>query len=213
MKQSELDKNVNARLKVDGKTLGWKTRAYSAFRVEGDMFFSLSVSGHAKEKALYRRLSCKPLAFDAELWKILGMTANLQAPLGLRADGAYTLFGVALDEGSIAVPEWSDESLASVVQQSLVEAYACIESNHDLRNVEAFMKLGEAFNVDILKRVPNTAWTFWTERLINLLLKGEIDQAKSIAEACIAAGDSGRFVIGGQTFYQLAQQHLKCQPL
>lgn len=209
MKQSELSKKVGACLKHEGKMLGWKTRAYSAFRVEGDMFFSLLVSGHAKEKVLYRRLSCKPMAFDAELWRILGMTANLQAPLGLRADGAYTLFGIALYEGSIAVPVWSEEGLVNSTRQCLLEAAACINSNHHLRSVDAFMELGETFNLDILKRVPNTAWNFWAERLIRHLLKGEMAQAMSIAEARIAAGDSGRFVIGGQTFYQLAQRQLK----
>ena len=94
-------------------------------------------------------------------------------------------------------------------RQCLLEAAACIESNHHLRSVDAFMELGEAFNVDILKRVPNTAWNFWTERLIRHFLNGEMDQATSIAEARIAAGDSGRFVIGGQSFYQLAQRQLK----
>jgi len=173
------------------------------------MFFSLLISGDAKEKVLYRRLSCKPMAFDAELWRILGTTANLQEPLGLRADGAYTLFGIALYEGSIEIPEWSDEGLVNSVRQCLLEADARIKSNQHLRSVDAFMELGEAFNVDIVKRVPNTAWNFWKERLICYFLKGELDQAMSIAKARIAAGDSGRFVIGGQTFYQLAHQLLK----
>jgi hypothetical protein len=148
------------------------------------------------------------MAFDAQLWRILGMTANLQAPLGLRADGAYTLFGIALHEGSIAVPEWNDEGVVSSTRQCLAEAEACIDSNQHLRSVDAFMDLGETFNVDIQRRVPNTAWNFWTERLIRHFLKGETDQALAIAEARIAVDDSGRFVIGGQTFYQLAQQQL-----
>lgn len=211
MKQSELSKLVGACLKHEGKALGWKTRAYSAFRVESDMFFSLSVSGHAKEKVLYRRLSCKPMAFDAELWKILGMTDNLQAPLGLRADGAYTLFGIALYEGSVAIPEGGQEEMVNSIHQLLMEAEACIKSNQHLRSVDAFMELGEAFNVDILKRVPNTAWNFWTERLIYNVLKGEVDQARAIAAARVAAGDSGRFVVGEQTFYQLAQRLLNGQ--
>jgi hypothetical protein len=206
MKQSELNKMVSACLKREGKTLGWKTKAHNAFRVEGEMFFSLLISGDAKEKTLYRRLSCKPMAFDAELWKILGMTSNLQEPLGFRADGAYTLFGIALYEGSIGVAEWNDEGLLNSTSQCLLEATASVETNQQLRTVDAFMKMGEAFNVDILKRVPNTAWNFWQERLICHRLKGEMEQATSIAEARISAGDSGRFVIGGQTFYQLVQR-------
>jgi hypothetical protein len=209
MKQSELSKKVGACIRHEGKALGWKTRAYNAFRIEGDMFFSLLISGHAKEKVLYRRLLCKPMAFDAQLWRILGMTGNLQEPLGLRADGAYTLFGIALYEDSIEVPQWSDEGVTNATRQCLLEAEACIESNHHLRSIDAFMELGEAFNTDILERVPNTAWNFWAERLICHVLKGEMEQARSIAEARIAAGDSGRFVIGGQTFYQLAQRQLK----
>lgn len=206
MKQSELNKMVGACLRREGKTLGWKTKAHNAFRVEGDMFFSLLISGDAKEKTLYRRLSCKPMAFDAELWKILGMTANLQEPLGLRADGAYTLFGIALYEGSTEVAEWNDEGLLNSTRQCLLEANASIESNQHLRTIDAFMKMGEAFNLEILKRVPNTAWNFWKERMICHRLKGEMKQATAIAEARISAGDSGRFVIGGQTFYQLAQR-------
>ena len=137
------------------------------------------------------------------------MSANLQAPLGLRADGAYTLFGIALYEGSVDVPEWSEKGLANAVRECLAEAGASIKSNHHRRSVDAFMELGEAFNADILERVPNTAWNFWTERLIRHFLNGERDQALSIAEARIAAGDSGRFVIGGHSFYQLAQRELK----
>ncbi|MBJ2156863.1 hypothetical protein [Variovorax sp. IB41] len=209
MKQSELDKKINAYLKQEGKALGWKTKGSSAFRVEGKMFFSLLVSGSAKEDVLYRRLSCKPMAFDLELWRILGMTANLQAPLGLRTDGAYTLYGVSLNEGSIATPKWSEEGLLNASRGCLVEAEACIKSNHHLRSDDAFMELGEAFNLCILKSVPNTAWNFWKERLIHHVLKGERDQAMSIAEDRIAARDSGGFIVGGQTFYQLSQRQLK----
>ena len=103
------------------------------------MFFSLLISGDAKEKTLYRRLSCKPMAFDAELWKILGMTSNLQEPLGFRADGAYTLVGIALYEGSIGVAEWNDEGLLNSTSQCLLEATASVESNQQLRTVDAFM--------------------------------------------------------------------------
>lgn len=209
MKRSELRKKVSTCLKHEGKVLGWKTKAYSAFRVEGDIFFTLLVSGDAKEKVLYRRLSCKPMSFDDQLRRILGVSSNSHEPLGLRSDGAYTLFGIALYEDTISVFEWSDEEVVNSTRQCLLDAAACIESNHHLRSVDAFMELGEAFNVDILKRVPNTAWNFWIERLIYHLLKGEKDQATLVAEARIAAGDSGRFVIGGQTFYQLAQRHLK----
>ena len=137
------------------------------------------------------------------------MTANLQAPLGLRADGAFTLFGIPLYEGSIAVSEWSEEALASAVRECIVEAGACISSREHLRDVDAFMELGEAFDMDIQERVPNTAWSFWIERLISHTLKGELAQAASVAEARIAAKDSGRFVVGGQTFYQLALRQLQ----
>ncbi|PIF77520.1 hypothetical protein CLU95_4695 [Variovorax sp. 54] len=173
------------------------------------MFFSLLVSGNAKENVLYRRLSCKPMAFDPQLWRILGMTENLQAPLGLRAGGAYTLYGVPLYEGSIATSEWSEDGLLNASRGCLVEAEACIKSNHHLRSDDAFMELGEAFNLSIQKSVPNTAWNFWKERLIHRVLKGERNQAMSIAETRIAARDSGGFIIGGQTFYQLSQRQLK----
>lgn len=115
---------------------------------------------------------------------------------------AYTLFGIALDEGSVAVPEWSDEELVNSTRQCLFEAKACIDSNHPLRSINAFMELGAAFNVDIQKRVPDTAWNFWTERMTLPFSptrngRGNVD--------CRSSHCCRRFfVIGGQTLYQLA---------
>lgn len=85
---------------------------------------------------------------------------------------AYTPFGIALYEGSVAVPEWSDEELVNSTRQCLLEAKACIDSNHPLRSINAFMELVAAFNVDIQKRVPDTAWNFWTERMTCHFVQG-----------------------------------------
>ncbi|MBN3722600.1 hypothetical protein [Burkholderia sp. Ac-20379] len=204
MKHSELTKKLNAALKEEGKSCGWKTKAHHAFRVEGEMFLALLIYGDAKKNRIFHRLTCKPMAFDLQLWRILGMTGNSQAPLSLRADGAYTLHGISLHEGATSVSDWNDEALTRGVRDCLAEAQACIDMDNRPRSVDAFMTLGEAFNSDLLQRVPNTAWNFWKERLICHLLNDEPGQAASIAEARIAAGDSGGFVVDGQTFYQRA---------
>ena len=57
MTQAELDKKLGAALKREATARGWATKSGRAFKVEGEMFFSVVFLASRKERECYWSLS------------------------------------------------------------------------------------------------------------------------------------------------------------
>ena len=207
MTQAELDKKLGAALKREATARGWATKSGRAFKVEGEMFFSVVFLASRKERECYWSLKCKPLAFDDLLWRILGMPANLKEPTSLRATGAFTLNGIELHSHRVQGIELDDASLDNLCR-AMMEEVVAHATDASVHTVDEYLQLAEGAYLRILEKSPKAAWNIWKERLLRHVLREEFDDALRIAEHRDAAGDTGGLINNGQSFYKHAKKFI-----
>ena len=111
MKQTEVDKLVNATVKESAKAHKWKFSRGFVFKATELLFFSIPIFGQAKHHCLFYSLSFKMLAFDDLFWTIVNLDENSKQPLSFRAMGAWTAPATTISEGEVSIEEWEPGKL------------------------------------------------------------------------------------------------------
>jgi hypothetical protein len=209
MKQSELDKLVNSLLKYEAKEIGWKSIGGQVYWLSDYLFFSLLVSTVARDKSMYYRLNFKWFSLDDRLWEILGMPENKKAPVSLRANGAFTIYGQEILSGIISECEWSESWIVASIKEIFSSAGSTASQiSNKIVDIDKYLEFLEKAHAELMIRSPMAALNVWKEALLVALEKGDVAAAARIAEARIAAKDSGSFSSHGKTFYECALCYL-----
>ena len=210
MKQLELNRLLNAILKKEAKSRGWKSIGGQPYWREGDLFFTLLVVPVARQRSLHSSLRIKWFSLDEHLWRVLGMSSNASAPMSLHANGAFTLSGQEVLADTVQDCEWSAQWVeASVRAIASAAADKSAQVSSTTANIDDYLALIEREHTALMARYPKAVVNLWTERLLVALEKNYRRRAADIARERVAARDPGTFVAGGRTFYQRALEYVE----
>ncbi len=210
MKQSDLDKMLNAILRQSAKTHGWKQSRGFVFKATDDLFFSVSILSVAKTMRLVYHLEFKPLAFDDLFWKIVNLEENSKEPLSFRACGAWTAPMNRAYEGDIYFEEWDEEQLRASVDKIIAEAeHESAKLDNEIRSLDDSLELIEKLYSKHLETYPGSHKDIWLERLLTAILVADYSKAENIIHDRIYGGYGGGFHVGPVTFYGLARDFLQ----
>jgi hypothetical protein len=207
MKQSEADKIVHRAIKDAAKRFGWRSKGGFLFTQKGLLFFTMIVMARAKPQSLSATLRYKLFDFDEAFWRVMGMEKNLDAPLSLHANGAFTAPSMEVDPALQTPKDWSEDSLAPALDSVLEQADArSVELAGRITTLDQNLAYLEGCLSELLKRSPRAAVDLHREKLLTAVLKKDFSGAKAIAEERLAQRDSGGFGVGTKSFYVLAKE-------
>jgi len=209
MRQTELNRLVNALLKGEAKAQGWKSVGGQAYWRISNLFFTLLVVTGAREQSLHYSLRFKWFSPDDLLWKILGMSSNRFGPISLRANGAFTITGQELLSETLKNCEWSREWIQDRIRTIASRAASkSSEVASGVSSIDDYLSFIEREHAALMIRHPNAVVNVWKESLLVALEKGDKHTAAAIAATRIAAKDTGSLVVEGSTFFERAAEYL-----
>ncbi|WP_306397533.1 hypothetical protein [Telluria beijingensis] len=184
------------------KGSGWKKSGHTLFRQAGAYFLQIDIGVHAIEEKTVLTHRIKPMALDPILWDILGMPENAHEPLSLRARGAFTCWGIAVDE---VVDEGRYES--GIAAAASIAAFA----RRSTSGIDAALA-----NMDFSERLAAHPWqvergVYAVELVVSLINDGDWEAAARLAAACEhgeCAAMCG-FSSGGKSFHRLALEWIE----
>jgi len=186
---------VAAALKKNARAKGWRFAQGSLFREHDGWFVEVRSGPWVGEDRTVAEFLAKPMALDPLFWDIVRTPENSSQPLSFRAFGAWTCQGPALTEAQIPedggaehiadrILDWANERLASPPLPFEVGALATfIETQPGPSGLT-----GRSFAA-----------------LVALLaLAGRLDEARALCVAAINRGERGGYILGAQSFPELA---------
>lgn len=213
MKQSELDKQLRFAAKTQAKERGLRSVGGMPYWESGPLLFMLVISASAKERVFFASLRFKWLLLDNVLWRVLDMESNEKAPFSLHVNGAFSLSGTELLSQRQNLAVWSadvvESELGLVVDQAIKTA---VEVGGLISTLESYIAFIKHKHAELIARHPRAVVTTWAEELLAAMLASNTGYATRIAEARIAARDSGGYVSGGLSLYQRALRVLELPP-
>lgn len=205
MKQTEIDKELRAIVKLEAKQRSWKSVGGTAYWTIGPLFFVLLQLARAKEGAFFCSLRFKWLELDKVLWRVLDMSSNEAGPFSLHANGAFVLSGQEIFTVSNRALEWLPGALAGQVKTAIQQASAkADEVASQIGTIESYLAFVQREHAEFMQRYPQAVINVWKEVLLVAMFTGDHSKAAEIARSRIVAGDSGGFVSGGRSFFERA---------
>ena len=213
MKQSELDKQLKLVAKTQAKERSWKSVAGVPYWQSGPLFFVLVLSASVKQRSFFASLRFKWLALDSMLWRVLGMEGNEKKPFSLHANGAFALMGTELLSCHEKVCAWESGALEAETYRVMQLAHDCAsETANSVSTLDGYLGFIKAKHAALMERHPRAVVTTWPEQLLAAMVADDAQLAKDIAQARIAARDSGGYMSRGLSLYQRALALLELPP-
>lgn len=107
--RKELDKNIKIAIKGEVKKYGYKTRGNVLYKKSDGYFISILLAATGINNNLINvRGTVKPYFFDDIFWTVFQMQENLKQPMGLRADGAFSVRGLQIYNQYKEVEDYND---------------------------------------------------------------------------------------------------------
>jgi hypothetical protein len=205
MKQSELDRDIKRVCKLEAKKLGWKSVGGFAYWTMGPLFFVAVTSASAKEGSFYCSLRFKWLALDRELWRVLGMSENEQAPFSLHANGAFVLTGQEILSSHERHISWEDDVLVTKISLAYAQAdQRAKEVASEIKGLDSYIEFIQREHAAFMQRFPRAVVNVHKEELLVALAERQFGRVQEIALTRIKACDTGGFASNGKSFYENA---------
>ncbi|MDR2977100.1 MAG: hypothetical protein LBV19_07345 [Streptococcaceae bacterium] len=191
----KLDNDILLAVKEAAKSSGYRKRAGIFYKVANDYFVQIMIyiTGMQKDKVIVRG-TVKPFVADDVLWDVLQMPSNHSEPISLRANGAWTIWGLPVFEETTSYE--NSENISSIAQDFFIkcnEAVMAIVEN--FRELSDFINYSESYG----------KWVdFDSNRELLLINAGDYQAAKEIAQEQIRNHVHGRF----QTEKKWVNEHI-----
>ena len=196
VKFSKIDKQLNKELKQSirsaAKRLKLKSRSERFFDKVGDYLvkYMIDIDFPDNEFRLIIRPYIKPYIIDDIFWEVFDMASNSQAPMSLRAVGAFTVDTFTLPT-KIAEEDWTMEDLD--LEKVEIKVLEVLSETHEevLKLISSFSDF-EDFYAYAVENGPRIAGY----DLIGMLLmihREQYQEALQMAEGLIAKRDFGDF--------------------
>lgn len=193
--KKELSQLLNNSIKAEKKAERLQSRGQFLFKKEGEYFITIIVllSGRKNEKIKVVG-SIKPYVFDDIFWKVLNMPDNCDAPIGLRANGAFKFNGLVVF--SELIDYNSAEELPELASSLLHKCYGqLVDIIKDLNSVDDFLALAKG----IEKR---GLFDYNLAYMISLIANKKYNEAKAVAEKLQLHGEFGSVQNEGKYIYE-----------
>lgn len=107
--RKELDKHINAFIKDMAKEYGYKMRGGVLYKKSGEYFVSILIVATGVNNNLINAIGrVKPYFIDDTFWEVFQMPENIKAPVGLRANGAFTVQGLHVYNQYREIEDYAD---------------------------------------------------------------------------------------------------------
>lgn len=171
MKRTELKRICDSERRRISKKFGFRQSGYVNWIVKSEYFFYIENLRFADVS-----LMVKPIFVDDLWWDIFGLPENKDAPLSLRGNGAFSVFGKPISTYDFLpgdIGQYSESDIEDVFQGIFSEA---------LSNIERFVQN----NPDANKYIPDKDENFDKDKLLYfmcLIRNGQTDTViKAIKE-------------------------------
>lgn len=188
----QLKKELKKVQRNAAKKLQLKSRDWAYFNKVGDYLVSYMININFPDNKFRVIVSpyIKPYIIDDIFWEVFDMASNSQAPMSLRAVGAFTVDKFSLPD-KIATEDWAMEDLdLEKVESKILEV---LSETHEevLKLIDGFLNF-EDFYAYAVENSPNPA----RHDLMGMLLmihREQYVEALQTAEGLIAKRQLGKF--------------------
>ena len=196
VKFSKIDKQLEKELKQAvrnaAKRLKFKSRSKNVFDKVEDYFVHYMININFPDNKFRVIVSpyIKPYIIDDIFWEVFDMASNSQAPMSLRAVGAFTVDKFSLPD-KIATEDWAMEDLD--LEKVETKVFEVLSETHEevLKLIDGFLNF-EDFYAYAVENSPNPA----RHDLMGMLLmihREQYAEALQKAEDLIARCKLGKF--------------------
>ena len=196
VKFSKIDKQLEKELKQAvrnaAKRLKFKSRSKNVFDKVGDYFvhYMININFPDNKFRVFVSPYIKPYIIDDIFWEVFDMASNSQAPMSLRAIGAFTVDKFSLPD-KMATEDWAMEDLD--LEKVETKVFEVLSETHEevLKLIDGFLTF-EDFYAYAVENSPNPA----RHDLMGMLLmihREQYQEALQMAEDLIAKHKLGKF--------------------
>lgn len=140
------------------------------------------------DRSVIFSLEMKKLEYDDILWNILDMKSNIEEPMSLRVNGAYTCPSFKLESCFFLHEDDKQSGQVEAYITSIENRFKNFVAANDIEKM--IIEKENMYHGDVLK-------------CCMLISNNKVDEACEIARQGIGNNDSGGFIIGDKTFFQL----------
>ncbi len=196
VKFSKIDKQLNKELKQSirsaAKRLKLKSRSERFFDKVGDYLvkYMIDINFPDNKFRLIIRSYIKPYIIDDIFWEVFDMASNSQAPMSLRAVGAFTVDTFTLPT-KIAEEDWTMEDLD--LEKVETKVFEVLSETHEevCKLISSFSDF-EDFYTYVVENAPIPA-RYDLMGMLLMIHREQYQEALQMAEGLIAKRDFGDF--------------------
>lgn len=192
----EIEKHIKEASREERKKYGYKTRAGILFKKYNEYFVSIYMYATGMEN---NKLVCygeiKPYYSDDVFWEVFKMPENSNEPMGLRANGAFSLWSFVLLEKEYIITDYSE------VAPHVVETI----EKYDKQLCEAVDGFGENPKnfIDYVNRVENThMYDKALGQMLYYIKVNQYDKARELALYELSQNRHGSYGNEGKYIYE-----------
>lgn len=194
--RKEIEKYINEAQKVERKKYGYKKRGHIIFKKYKEYFVSIRAyaTGFNNDELIVFG-EVKPYYFDDVFWEVFKMPENSNEPMGLRANGAFSLWSFKLIEQEKTIKDYAE------VSPYVIEKIA----EYDKKLCEAVDEFGEDSKsfIDYVDTVDNTGmYDKALGKMLYYIKNEQYDKARELAIYEISQNRYGSFVNEGKYIYE-----------
>lgn len=194
--RKEIEKYINEVQKVERKKYGYQKRGHIIFKKYKDFFVSIeSYATGMNHDELDIFAAIKPYYFDDVFWEVFKMSENSNEPMGLRANGAFSIWSFELFKGKKVIKDYAE------VSPYVIEKIA----EYDKKLCEAVDKFGgdsKSF-IDYMDTIDNTGmYDKALGKMLYYIKNEQYDKARELATYEIGQNRYGSFVNESKHIYE-----------
>lgn len=188
----QLEKELKQAVRNAAKRLKFKSRSKNVFDRVGDYFvhYMININFPDNKFRVFVSPYIKPYIIDDIFWEVFDMASNSQAPMSLRAVGAFTVDKFFLPD-KIATEDWTIEDLdLEKVETKVFEVLS--ETHEEVFKLISSFSTFEDFYTYVVDNAPIPA----RHDLMGMLLmihRKQYAEALQTAEGLIAKRQLGKF--------------------
>lgn len=194
--RKEIEKYINEVQKVERKKYGYRKRADIIFKKYKDYFVSISAyATGVNDDTLVISGKIKPYYFDDVFWEVFKMPENSNEPMGLRANGAFSIRSFELFEDRRTINDYAE--VTPYVTEKIAE--------YDRKLCEAVDNFGEDPKnfIDYMDTIDNTGmYDKALGKMLYYIKTDQYDMARELAAYEISQNRYGSFGNEGKYIYE-----------
>lgn len=194
--RKEIDRYINEVLKVERKKYGCRKRENIIFKKYKDYFVSIRTSAtglNNDEVVVYGEI--KPYYFDDVFWEVFKMPENSNEPMGLRANGAFSIWSFKLFEDRKTIKDYAEVTPYVIDKISEYDKKLC-------EAVDGFGNDSKNF-IDYVETIENTGmYDKALGKMLYNIKEKQYDKARELASYEISQNRYGSFGNEGKYIYE-----------